>query len=372
MHQTYALSSLFRAALMALALAGAVQAKDILLFPVSGEGAESRDVASVTRLFKDALEGRTRGDDVTLAKTACDDRECALARAKTAGGSVDEVVYSSFYKLGKKWIFSATIVNADGSNSFSQRLTAASIEDMEAVTLRMADALMTRKTADQAASVDNITEKEVDEDPARRRSLYRGGVAIGYFFPVGNSFEYVESYDGVGNPDEIRGYRQMIRLTWLNTWEFRNNLQLGTDIVWNVPTSIGADASLRYLFGRGDYTPFVGGGLGLHYVKGDANNDIAEGGKRNSGPTLNAQAGMLLFRTYDVNVMLRGQYQVILNSDVDHGVAVDVGVSFGDKDGGKASGNSNSGSGDGWSALEYVGAGVLTLIALSLIGAVTN
>jgi hypothetical protein len=368
MHPTQTFSSLLGAAFIALSLAVAAQAKAVLVFPVSGEGAEARDLSAVTRLFKDALDGRSRGDEVILAKTACDDRECALSRAK--GVAADELIYSSFYKLGKKWIFSATILSADGSNSFSQRLTAASIEDMEAVTLRMADALMQRKTADQAASVDNITEKEVDEDPARRRSLYRGGVAIGYFFPMGNSFEYVDSYDNFGNPDEIRGYRQMIRLTWLNTWDFRNNLQLGTDIVWNVPTSIGADASLRYLFGRGDYTPFVGGGLGLHYVRGDANNDIAEGGKRNSGPTLNAQGGMFLFRTYDVNVMLRGQYQVILNSDVDHGVAVDVGVNFGNKEGGKAS--ASSGSGDGWSALEYVGAGVLTLIALSLISAAAN
>ncbi|MCD6024927.1 MAG: hypothetical protein K0Q91_1843 [Fibrobacteria bacterium] len=371
MHPTKTFSSLFVAAFMVLSPAVAARAKTILVFPVSGEGAEARDLSAVTRLFKDALDGRSRGDEVTVAKTACEDRECALSRAKTAGVAADELVYSSFYKLGKKWIFSATILNGDGSNSFSQRLTAASIEDMEAVTQRMADALMQRKTADQAASVDNITEKEAEDDPARRRSLYRGGVAIGYFFPMGNSFEYVDSYDNFGNPEEIRGYRQMIRLTWLNTWEFRNNLQLGTDVVWNVPTSIGADASLRYLFGRGDYTPFVGGGLGLHYVRGDANNDIAEGGKRNSGPTLNAQGGMFLFRTYDVNVMLRGQYQVILNSDVDHGVAVDVGVSFGDKEGGKASSGS-SGSGDGWSALEYVGAGVLTLIALSLITAAAN
>jgi hypothetical protein len=368
MHLTSALSPLFGAALMALSLATAVHAKSVLVFPVSGEGAEARDLASVTRLFKDALDGRSR-DNVTLAKTPCDDRECALARAKTAGVEAEELVYSSFYKLGKKWIFSATIVGADGSNSFSQRLTAASIEDMEAVTLRMADALMSRKTSEQVASVDNITEKEQEQEPERRRSLYRGGVAIGYLFPLGSSFEYVDNYDNSNNP-EIHGYRQMIRLTWLNTWEFRNNLQLGTDIVWNVPTSIGADASLRYLFGRGDFTPFVGGGLGLHYVKGDAHNDLAEGGKRNSGPTLNAQGGMLMFRTYDVNVMLRGQYQVILNSDVDHGVAMDVGVSFGNKDGGKASGG--SGSGDGWSTLEYVGAGFLTLIVLSIVTAAAN
>jgi len=214
------------------------------------------------------------------------------------------------------------------------------------------------------ASVDNISQKESEDEPNRRQSLYRGGVAVGYLFPTGNSsFKYVSGFDNNDVP-RIEGYRQMIRLTWLNTWDFHNNLQLGTDIVWNVPTSIGADASLRYLFGRGDITPFIGGGVGLHYVKGDANNDLAEGGKRNSGPALNAQAGLMLFRTYDVNVMLRTQYQVIFNSDVDQGIAADVGVTFGNR-GGRSQGGSSSA--DGFGTWDYIGAGALGLLILALV-----
>ena len=158
----------------------------------------------------------------------------------------------------------------------------------------------------------------------------------------------------------------MIRMSWLNSWDFHNNFALGAELVWNVPSSFGADANLRYMFGRGDFTPFVGGGLGLHYVQGDEESGTGSENKRNSGPALNAQAGMLMFRTYDVNVMLRGEYQVIFNDDVDHGVAVDVGVTFGDKGAKSGGNNGNSGSSD-WNALEYIGAAFGTLLLIGIL-----
>jgi hypothetical protein len=352
--------TLLALAFLTVSLAAPVAAKSILIYPTAGDGAPAQDLSSVNRLFRDAVEGSASGTVVTQADSACGKRECALSGAVAAGA--DQVIYSSFYKLGSKWIFSATIIEASGENSFNQRLTAVSIEDMEAVTLRMADALLKRKTAEQVTTVDNLTEKESTLEPERRRSLYKGGIAVGYMFPVGpNSFEYTnENYQG-----DLRthGYDQIIRLTWLNTWEFRNNLQLGTDLVWNTPDmSFGADASLRYLFARGDYTPFVGGGLGLHYVHGDNLEDDGSA-KRNSGPAVNAQAGMMLFRTYDVNVMVRAQYQVIFNEDIDNGIAADVGVSFG----GKGGGGHGGGGSDSWSGWEFAGAGFLTLLIIGLL-----
>ena len=54
---------------------------------------------------------------------------------------------------------------------------------MESITARMAEALAARRTTEQVASIDNITDKETDEEPNRRRSLYNGGLALGYLFP---------------------------------------------------------------------------------------------------------------------------------------------------------------------------------------------
>jgi hypothetical protein len=325
-----------------------VSAKTLLVLPVVAESEKASDLAAVNRLFRDAVQARTTDSLLPSPRSAtCSERECARALGRNAGA--DQVVYSSLHRLGSKLIFSATVVTVENGEGFNQRLSAVSIEDMEAVSLRMADALVLRKNTEQVASLDNITAKETDKEPERRRSLYNGGIALGYLFPMGSSFS-------TGEEGDLHQYSQMIRFTWLNTWEFRNDLALGADVAWSTPNAFGADLNLRYLFGRGDYTPFLGGGIGLHYVGDDKNGDE---NKRNSGPALNAQGGMMLFRTYDVNVMLRGQYQVIFNSDLDHGPAIDVGVSFRNKDKSPGGGGSSSGGLGMWG---YAGLGLLFLM----------
>lgn len=193
--------------LLALALlAPAVSARTLLVLPVSGEGISPADLSTVTRLFRSALE--ERHPEAVSGGSPCEERACALEAAR--GASADEVVYGSLHKLGSRWIFTAAVVKADGTGAFSQRLTALSIEDMEALTVRMADALVRRRGTEQVASLDNITGKEARQEPERRRSLYNGGFALGYLFPVGNSYEFKDF-------NEVRQHDQMIRLVWLNT-----------------------------------------------------------------------------------------------------------------------------------------------------------
>ncbi len=342
---------------LALAFAASLAPGQTLLLPIAG-GAENPDLETVNRLFTAVMEDRYPARLITRG-SPCETRSCALEAAGAAGAA--EVIHSSLHRLGSRWIFAATVMDSAGRNAFSQRLTAGSIEDMEMVTRRMADALASRQDAEKVATVDNITQREVESEPERRRSLYSSGVSLGYLFPVGNSFGYVNR-DEFG-PDRHHEYSQMIRLGWLNTWEFRNDLNLGAEVIWSIPYAIGADLNLRYLFNRGDVSPFVGGGLGLHYVKSDEGPGTPAN-KRNSGPALNAQGGLMLFRTYDVNVMLRGQYQVVFNSDVDHGPAFDVGVSLRPKEGRGAAKQD-----DGLGFWGYAG---ITLLTLMVIGAVAN
>ncbi len=341
------------AACFSVASAASSASAQTLLLPVAGD---AEDLATVNRLFTAVMEDKYPARLVTRG-SPCETRSCALDAARAAGAA--EVIHSSLHKLGNRWIFSATVMDSAGGNPFSQRLTAGSIEDMEMVTRRMADALASRRDAEKVATVDNITQREVENEPERRRSLYSSGVSLGYLFPVGNSFGYVDR-DGFGT-ERSHQYDQMIRLAWLNTWEFRNDLNLGAEVTWSIPYAIGADLNLRYLFNRGDVSPFVGGGLGLHYVKSDEGAGT-RANRRNSGPALNAQGGLMLFRTYDVNVMLRGQYQVVFNSDIDHGPAIDVGVSFRPRE--KAQSKE-----DGMGFWGYAG---ITLLTLMLLGAISN
>jgi hypothetical protein len=87
------------------------------------------------------------------------------------------------------------------------------------------EAVVARLSVEKVASVDNITLKEEDQEPTRRRSLYAGGLSLGYLYPVGTSYAYLET-----RSDDTRRLVdkwQMPRVTWLNTWEFRDNMILG-------------------------------------------------------------------------------------------------------------------------------------------------
>jgi hypothetical protein len=304
-----------------------VSAKTLLLLPVTGDSSvDGQTLAAVNRLFREAVESRRSEVMSVTGEAACGDRECALAKAKAAGA--DEVLYSNYYRLGARWLFSAGIVRADGSRPFTQRLTVLSVEDMEAVTSRMAEAVTSRSTTEDVASIDNVTEyEEKDNQVRRRRSTFSMGLAAGYLFPSGESFNYLrEDANNSSSNYSLTGYDLIPRFTWMNMWEFRNDMALGLDVAWGAPHVFGGDLNVFYLMGRGDFTAFLGGGTGFHAMKGD--DDPASSGKRNAGPALNAQAGVLLFRTYRTNVMVRAEFLQTYTTDRDRGLAIDVGLVF--------------------------------------------
>jgi hypothetical protein len=258
----------------------------------------------------------------------CSDLECAKELARTGGA--DEAVFGSVRSLGRKLFFSSTIVGADGSGYFTQQIGVANVEDFEAATRRMAEAISKRQTIEEVANVDNITEKEDNLEVNRRRHFYSTGASLGYMFPINGSYRRWKLRDDCDDyfdcPEtEIRDqrYSQIVKLGWNNWFEFKNNLAMEVDVLWFAPIALGADVNLDYFFANNDFTPFAGGGLGLHYVLPDQG-IRKDSDKRNSGPTLNAQAGMIFFRTYSLNLVVRGQYHMIFNDDFDHGPSVDV------------------------------------------------
>lgn len=320
-------------AFLGILLAGATlaSADKLLLLPIKGNAGSAEDMETVNQLYRDVVEAQFKGPvlPAPIQMEPCGARDCAVKAAQTS--QADMVIYSTLSRLGSNWVFSSTIMAGDGSNVFNQRLTALSIENLEPVTKRMADALFNRKSSEQVAMVDNLAEKGQAEEPKRHRNLYRMGFGVGGLYPVGKeSFWYLErERDFYSSTPTYSFHRrfQIIRLSWLHNWQFRNDLLLNTNLVWGIDVEFGGDANLDYLFNPGKYSPFVGVGLGLHNVNADEN-ESSSSDKINSGITLTAQGGMLMFRTSRVNVMLRGYYQVVLNSDVDKGAGFDVSFTF--------------------------------------------
>ena len=300
-------------------------AKSLLISPIAADSA-SADVKTISRLYHDALAAQYKGQVLPTLPSPCSDRDCALNAARQAGA--DEIIYSNFHRLGSEWIFSSTLLDTATGTVFNQRLMAVNIEDMQPVTRRMADALLARKTIDQVASLENVTGIETEKAPARRRSFFSSGMSLGYLWPVGNSYSY-----RVEDPHNYGAYllktsSRWPHFTWMNLWELNNDLlvdaELAVEPTGSVPIT-GGDLTLNHMFNRTDFAPFLGAGLGLHYSTPDADKPAD---KRNSGPTVLTQGGVMLFHTYDLHVLLRGQYRLTLNSDVDNGFITDVAITY--------------------------------------------
>lgn len=318
---------------LAMAFAASMtQAKTLLILPLAGDLEKASDISTVHDLYKDALQAGYKGDVKAApidSAHACSDKDCAVKLAAEVGA--DEVIYSTIKRLGSKWIFSSTIMDARGDNAFIQRGTAQDLEDLESVTRRVSDAILARKSVDQVASLDNITGKEENTEPTRRRAMLTSGFSLGYLLPMGGSYAYLEDTSRVGEDcsnicDERQRYTQMVRFAWLNAWEFRENLMLGVDAAWALPNVVGGDINLKYLFTRSDFSPFIGGGMGIQWVI--PLDDSTDNRKRNSGPALSAQGGMIFFRTYDIHLIAKAQYQFVFNTDMDNGMTYDLGIVY--------------------------------------------
>lgn len=332
MKSNFSRSIVFALGIAALpCLAGAAK---VLVLPLSIDTTRIRDHKVVQDFFYEAVDQINGGEAVRGQNdTLCAEKTCAMQAAKTA--NTEQVIFGSVRFLGRKCFFSATIVGAGGENQFSQTINLLGISDFENGTKRMAEALIRRSTIENVANIDNITEKEEIALSTRRRSFYSIGGSVGYMYPLNGSYHRwmvddmdwnCSGMDNFGNcPAEDESYNQMIVLGWNNWFEFTHSLAMELNFTWAIPMAIGMDVDLDYLFGRSDFTPFVGGGLGIHYVTADEG-DYQNNDKLNSGPTLNLQGGMIFFRTYTVNLVVKGSYHLILNSDKDNGAGLDIGL----------------------------------------------
>ena len=289
----------------------------ILILPI--HTAESiQDIETINLLFLESFH-QFSSDKITYGDTLspCDHFDCALKTVKEQ--DQDKIVFQSIKPLGGKMIYTAMMLSKDGTDKRHQRVFAESIEDFANITLRVADALVNNKTLEDVADVENILEGEAESEPNVRKALNRFGFSLGYIYPIGSSFPKNNCGIGCASPN----YSQMFRYHGFYSYEMQNRrASLNAGFHWFMPSVIGADFTwLKYLNDT-DYSPFFGGGIGIFGVGGG--DSYAD--KRNSGFGLNLQAGYVLLRTYDINLIIRGSFIQIFNTDMDNGIGLEIGT----------------------------------------------
>ena len=291
------------------------------------------DLTSIDMLFSEDL---SQYGKVENSSVSCVDNDCALSELSKTDN--DYVIYTKIMKLGSKIIYTGYVLNDE--STFTSKITALSVEDMERAVTRLAKSLALNESIEDVVDIDNITEGE-EEESARRQSLGRIGFSIGYMFPTFDSYtsrnldqgEYdYDTWETVYETSTTRDIQKIV-LGFNYFYEFKENRALLAEFNWYTgsPFSFGADMSMLKYLAKDDFSPYIGGGVGLHWVSYCRGYDCQDEynmpiDHRRSGISLNAQAGYVLFRTYNVNVIARGKYHLVLNSDLDQGFTIDVGL----------------------------------------------
>ena len=100
-------------------------------------------------------------------------------------------------------------------------------------------------------------------------------------------------------------------------------------------TDIGLDVNVMYPFlgsyNKSEVDPFVGGGLGLHFIGRDRDDPEKTSVAARGGLGLNLIAGVVFFKNYDFNILLELKYFNYLREFDDlryQGIGLNIGVTF--------------------------------------------
>lgn len=293
------------------------------------------DQASARTLFLQTLGEVRQGVLIDNADSACQSVECA--NRLMSANQAQKAIWISVIKLGQTYTLSASLVKAGDSSASVRRASFTTVDDLPNTADQLVRALLSGKSVPDGGTIDNITVAESEDAPLRRQSLSMKGFVIGPMYPIGSSYtrldystkthygtypDYITTYDTTWTTHHPRQALDMGIAWW---YEFRQNLAMDVEAKVEFPTAMAFQLDVVKFFAKSDISPFVGGGMGMEYVFPD---DPDPEDKMNLGPQLNAQAGIMLFRTYNVRAMFRGGYQYTFNSDRDQAVFFELGVLF--------------------------------------------
>ena len=299
-------------AVVLLVAAGAADASErALYFRFRGIGVDEELIDAVSHLLKGSLEGEgvyiPVPADELVGYTGCSEPSCAAEIARVEG--FPWAVTGSITRLGSKMIVRVELVDAgSGEVRFTTDGSSLTEDDLDTVLKRLARSLSTGRDMESTAEVGMITASEYEE-PRRRESYSSKSLDVGFLWPQ------EDSWGGVG------------RLTALDlayqydTAEFfllgRSGIRWGGDLDEEGGRGFGVnllDVKIGRYFSRGDFSPFISTGVGVHWawVK---HRVVEEGGailieESDSGTNLALTAGLgfTAFRTYDFQAQFEIEY----------------------------------------------------------------
>lgn len=276
----------------------------LAVLPFNFLGVDRVSVLSAESLLRQELSKQGRftlvAEDRTLdatGETVCNDPACAMEIGKKLGA--DLALMTSLNKLGAKVIIQYMLVDvATGDTKLLDNTTSTEVDDLDMVMKRIAMSVAALKPFANTAEVSVITQKET-ETPRRRSARRNAGLSFGYLFPE-NGYE---------------GKDRIFAMDFRTNFE-QQNFVIGSQLAIRQGFAFNLYGS--YLFTRTDLCPYIGGGLGFHWVSGHEryryDYDYEKSVDRDTdGFELIFHSGVRLFRTFNFLVLLNMDYTIVFN-----------------------------------------------------------
>jgi hypothetical protein len=316
--------------IMTLCVTGIATAQEtVAVFEFEGIGLSQPDADAATQIFRGEL-GATGGFRVLpkadvesklaargVENPVCHAVSCAADYGRMAG--VGRSVIGTLTVLGSRITAEVQLVDVGRKRvEFSDRFSAASIDDLEATLRKLAVAVANRRKIQSEVGRFAVTEEETGE-AARKRSFITVGMGFGSGLPLGASYAKINSLNQVLLISRYEADRFVVETSigvqWGSGGERDTVIdEFGTEIVDKKSVSVvPIDIGLHYVFNRkAEFSPFVGGGIGLHFIDSETSGGT-EYVRSGTAFAYHAAFGVYGFQSYDFRLSLEGRYSMMFS-----------------------------------------------------------
>jgi hypothetical protein len=290
-----ALMSKLRSLVLLLVLcAVALPQTKILLYDFEARGVDVSVIKTNTQVMRDALNGTYKYVVVDPAPgTFCYNVLAAADSAKKY--SAAQVLVGNIMTIGGKQWLTYQLVDATSSTvMLADKFELPPMDEFPTMADRIAASIVERRPYSETVEPERMTSSEANPQFKHPRKPYAG-----VFLTAGYMFEMRQRPYSVINDTTYYMSTNLVNLNLavsFETQQMLTMLQLGLLRGIHSEQDLSFDVIGNYVMGKGDFSPFIGGGIGITRFSWD-------GGNNNDGLNVSAGVGMLALRTYYFRIL---------------------------------------------------------------------
>ncbi|MDP3150499.1 MAG: hypothetical protein Q8N83_15355 [Ignavibacteria bacterium] len=300
-----------------------VKQGSLVILPFYVKGVDRTTISTAEEILRLEMENLSM-KNISLANssmlpnadTNCTSTECAAAWGKQL--KADQVVSVQMLTLGQKIIIQYFLIDVEQKTVLlADKLTSTSVEDLDVVMKRMAISITSLESAKKSAEVGAITESE------SKPFFLRNGRRFNNW-----SFGYMYPQQGFSKTDKSFTMDMKIGAE-------ADDLDYGVQLL--IREGFGANIFSSYLFSRKDVCPYIGAGVGFHWVTVDESTVFFQTQtypitspkeKKGDGFELLLNTGIRLFHTYNFRININLSYAYTFNDLKSEAVVLTLGFMY--------------------------------------------